>query len=284
MTPIVAIHGIGNQYSGETTMHTAWYPAMRDGLLLAGHDLTPDRLSCAFYGDTFRKAARVLAAGTPPYDASDVTDGLEQDLLMAWWAEAARSDAAVIAPSARTLGRTPKSVQNALNALSGSQFFAGLAERMMILSLIQVRKYLTEDPTRSAAIERVAHRITADTRVIVGHSLGSVVAYEALCANPQWPVRALVTLGSPLGVRNLIFDRLRPSPAGGVGRWPGQVTRWTNIADRGDVVALVKDLSPRFGDGVRSVEVDCGSKAHDAGRYLTAEATGAAIAEGLTHA
>ena len=48
--------------------------------------------------------------------------------------------------------------------------------------------------------------------MLVGHSLGSVVAYEALCANPEWPVRMLVTLGSPLGIPNLIFDRLEPAP------------------------------------------------------------------------
>ena len=59
---------------------------------------------------------------------------------------------------------------------------------------------------------------------MVGHSLGSVVAYEALCAHPEWPVRALVTLGSPLGIRNLIFDRLVPAPAAGdSGRGAGDV-------------------------------------------------------------
>ena len=94
-----------------------------------------------------------------------------------------------------------------------------------------------------------------DTRVMVGHSLGSVVAYEALCAHPQWPVRALVTLGSPLGIRNLIFDRLVPAPrlrptAGRVrGRGRGRVRSWVNVADEGDVVALVKDLRPLFGRG-----------------------------------
>lgn len=58
--------------------------------------------------------------------------------------------------------------------------------------------------------------VDADTRVVVGHSLGLVVAYEALCAHPQWPVQALVTLGSPLGRRNLIFDKLVPPHGPGV--------------------------------------------------------------------
>jgi hypothetical protein len=40
-------------------------------------------------------------------------------------------------------------------------------------------------------------RLFPTPRGWVGHSLGSVAAYEALCAHPQWPVRALATLGPP---------------------------------------------------------------------------------------
>ena len=124
----------------------------------------------------------------------------------------------------------------------------------MLFDLQQVRRYMTDPQVRRAAQDRVAAEVGEDTRVVVGHSLGSVVAYEALCAHPEWPVRALVTLGSPLGIRNLIFDRLVPAPAaagpGGVrGAWPGGVRSWVNVADAGDVVALVKDLRPLFGVG-----------------------------------
>jgi hypothetical protein len=59
------------------------------------------------------------------------------------------------------------------------------------------------------------------------------------------------------------------------------VVRWTNVAAPGDVVALVKQLSTCFGDGVEDVLVDNEAKAHDASAYLTAEETGDAIAAGL---
>lgn len=191
----------------------------------------------------------------------------------------------MVAPDARTLARTPRSVQSALNALSNSRFFAGLAERMMILSLKQVRRYLTDEAVRAEVQARVERCVSEDTRVLIGHSLGSVVAYEALCTHPEWPVRTLVTLGSPLGVRRLIFDRLRPEPdENGTGRWPGSVVSWTNIADDGDVVALRKNLSELFGERVRTTLVHCGAQAHDVTRYLTAEAVGQAIASGIANA
>jgi pimeloyl-ACP methyl ester carboxylesterase len=111
--------------------------------------------------------------------------------------------------------------------------------------------YLTDSALREAARDRVRALIGPDTTVVVAHSLGTVVAYEALCSLPGHRVRELVTLGSPLGVRNLIFDGLLPPPTADLGSWPGTpATRWTNIADARDVVALVEDLRPRFGPDV----------------------------------
>lgn len=117
--------------------------------------------------------------------------------------------------------------------------------------------------------------------MVIGHSLGSVVAYETLHAHVQRTGLTLVTLGSPLGIPNLVFDRLIPPPTAGSAQWPPAVADWTNIADRGDVVALVKELATRFGERVRDLSIDNGPKAHDPRPYLTARETGAAIARGL---
>ena len=191
-------------------------------------------IRCVFYGDVFRPAGRRLAVGDPWLTAADATE-FDQELLAAWWRGAAESDPRVVHPDARTLARTPGSVQAALRALSGSAFFAGLAERVMLFDLQQVRRYMTDPQVRRAVQDRVAAAVGEDTRVVVGHSLGSVVAYEALCAHPEWPVRALVTLGSPLGIRNLIFDRLVPAPAAGdFGRGAGRVAgRGAVVGERG---------------------------------------------------
>jgi len=233
----------------------------------------------AFYGDLFRPSGRSLAVGDPLYTAEDVEPGFEQELLHAWWLAASQTDPQVVAPDERTLARTPRSVQVALRALSYSSFFADVALRAMVFDLKQVRRYLTDPQLRQQTRQRVKAQIEADTKVLVAHSLGSVVAYETLCAYPDSSVRALVTLGSPLGTRNLVFNRLEPSPRAGLGAWPGAVRRWTNVADVGDVVALVKDLKPLFGSGVAGFEVNNGAHAHDCVSYLTAEQTGRAIAE-----
>jgi pimeloyl-ACP methyl ester carboxylesterase len=126
--------------------------------------------------------------------------------------------------------------------------------------------------------------VSDDTRVMLGHSLGSIVAYEVLCAHPELPVRSLVTLGSPLGL-GAVHRRLRPPVVDGRGQFPHGIERWTNIADAADMVALVKDLAPIFGTvtggTVDDVLVYNGATMHDVNPYLTAVETGRAVAAGL---
>ena len=217
------------------------------------------------------------------YTAIDVQDEDEAELLEAWWQAAAAAEPGTVPASEAggAKGRTPGLVQKALRGLGKSKFFAGVAEHLMIADVKQVTRYMRDTELRADIQACVQAAIGPDTRVVVGHSLGSVIAYEVLAASRGLGVKTLVTLGSPLGIPNVIFDKLTPLPADGVGAWPGSVQQWHNIADPGDAVALVKQLSPLFGGRVSDCLVYNGAKAHDAKPYLTAEETGHAIASGL---
>ena len=280
MSIIVGVHGIGHQFKGAHLLRSEWLPALQDGLERAGRKLeSPNDFACAFYGDLFRPAGK--SAMLPVYDARDVSDPWEQDLLGELWREAARIDLRVRAPGANTKAYVPDVVQKALRALSQSAFFAGIAENALIFDLKQVSRYLNEPDVRRKARERVKAAISPDTRVVVAHSLGSVIAYEALCDDPASQVDVFVTLGSPLGISNLIFNKLDPCPQNGLGMWPPGVKHWVNIADQGDVVALVKDLGTGFGPNVVNRSVANSALAHDATRYLTTRELGEAVALGL---
>lgn len=286
MARVVCVHGVGQRRETETTLHRMWAPALCGGVQLAGGRLEEHEVRCAAYGDLFRPPSRALAVGDPLIRVEDL-DEFERDMVTLWWAEAARTDPRVINPDTRSLARTPRGVQTALRALSGSRFFAALGQRALLGDLRQVRDYFKPDVRRKATTQ-VAKAVDNDTRVLVGHSLGSVVAYEALSANPSWPIQMLITLGSPLGIPNLIFDQLEPRPlsandAGSSARgvWPREGSAWTNIADDADVVALVKDLRPAFGPKLNGWIIDNGAHAHDVKPYLTAVETGRAILIGL---
>ncbi|MFF2367802.1 hypothetical protein ACFVU0_34520 [Streptomyces sp. NPDC058122] len=282
MAQIVTVHGIGQQQRGEQSLLASWRPALFDGIRRAKVPEPLDHnIEMAFYGDLFRPAGHTLGVGDPRYTAADVNEGMETELLLAWWQAAADCDPQIAPPGADTLARAPRSVQTALRVLSKSRFFSGIALRAMVFDLKQVSRYLTDQQLRAAACARVSALIDERTRVVVAHSLGSVVAYETLCALPGHGVRALVTLGSPLGIP-MIHRRLERGPGCTPGGIPGgSLLTWTNVADDGDVVALVKDLRPLFGPQVRSVLVHNGSRAHDATAYLTDPNTGQAISDGL---
>jgi hypothetical protein len=283
MAPVIGIHGIAQQYKGPQSLRAEWERALLDGVAFAGGAIAEGSFACAFYGGLFRPDGDVRSGATPHFHPSDATKD-EVDLLVAFFGEAARVEPDRVAEG-DLRASTPKAVQGLLRQLAQTRFFAGLADHIMIGDLKQVTRYLGEPDVRTRAQQSIDSVVTEDTRVLVAHSLGSVVAYEALHTyggNQRWKnVAALITLGSPLGIPNLIFDRLQPSPVDAKGKWPPGLKRWVNISDDGDVVALTKKLGPLFGAELVDVRIHNGATAHDVRPYLTARETGEAILHGL---
>jgi hypothetical protein len=289
---VVAIHGIGHRFEGSETIREAWLPALNSGLQEAGYALldSPDFLPI-FFGSIFRPP------GKRGFDVTLSADEERwaQELLVEFNREAARlseqnrgdsdptgEDPRIQAPDADSLSRSraPNSMQAILRQLSKSRFFKALApERLLLADLAEVRRFLHEAAIKAAVLERCEKDIKPGARVVIGHSLGSVVAYEALCRHPEWRVDTFISLGSPLGIRHLVFDALTPAPHNGRGIRP-EIRRWVNIADAGDIVALEKDLAKYF-DGIEDVRVYNGWASHDARRYLTARETGNIVGEAL---
>jgi hypothetical protein len=285
MPRVLAVHGIAQQYRSGPELTRVWLDALRGGLEVAGFRATADGLAetdvrVAFFGDLFRQRG-AMAGGEPPYTPADVKLGLERDLLERWYEAAVGQDPS-LGPPPGAMGPGRVGAQAMLNRLLRSRSFARVAQRGFIGNLKQVTAFLGQPDVKERALQRVADEVTPDTRVVVGHSLGSVVVYEFLARSALAQVELLVTLGSPLGIPNLVFERLTPAPTGGVGAWPGRVARWVNVADADDVVALRKQLAPLFPapDGKAGVEdhlVDNGNEPHAISRYLNAEPTGAAL-------
>ncbi|WP_447041680.1 hypothetical protein [Streptomyces sp. DSM 118878] len=283
---IVVVHGIGQEYGGPNTLQPGIARAIQDGLELAGGPhIDASDVVVGFYGHLFRPGQSQQTKGSQDaYTFRDVHSPAEVALLAAL-CEGVGYGGSLQSP-AGSKAVTPRFVQRSLLALSRSPFFAGAGERFLIGVLKQVTAYLNDDGVRCRVQAEISAAIRPETEVVVGHSLGSVVAYEALCARrPDWSVKAFVTIGSPLGIPNLVLGRLRPVPVSGRGRWPLGISSWSNLCDTRDVVALVKQLKPLFGSDSPEIEdvlIDNGWQAHSIDRHLTAKETGAAIARGLS--
>ena len=285
MPKILIIHGIGNQYLGESELLSAWYPALCDGLQRANCAALPTQAECfcPFYGDLFRKPGHMGAAAAPSPAAVAAASPDEILLLHAIWENAAQTDPKVPSPGAfgGSLVWLPNAAVRALNALAKSQYLAGYAPLQFFGDLKQVVRYLNDRDVHDQILNRVLSHVDAETKIVIGHSLGSVVAYEAVCAKPQ-AIETLLTLGSPLGIRNVVFDKLTPPPgAMGIGQWPGKIKHWRNVAASGDPVAAEKKLASCFPSQVEDRVIHSGWDAHSSTRYLNSLEAGEAVARSL---
>lgn len=145
-------------------------------------------------------------------------------------------------------------------------------------SVGQVARYFADDAVRCDAIGRVLDLIDDRTRVVIAHSLGSIVAYEA-AHQLRAPLPLLVSLGSPLGIEPI---RRRLVCQG----YPATVARWVNVMDRDDFVAAEPQIDSWFADGKPPeakfeavVTVDNGATPHRADFYLTKAAVGRPVGE-----
>jgi hypothetical protein len=245
MALIVAVHGIAQELKGEDTIGQSWRAAIRDGLRRASvaEESLPasDDIRIAFYGELFRESVQEAkpskSSDENPWLASDVLDDPVAEELLSRLVTAADQQNGGATKSISIFRRTPGWVQDAVLGLLGIPFFASMSEHVLVGTLKQVSMYLTNPIIRKTARERVLKAIDSNTKVLIGHSLGSVVAYEALFdLSTKMPL--FLTIGSPLGMPGIVFDKLLPTPKSGLGAWPNAAQRWTNVADPHDLVAL----------------------------------------------
>ncbi|WP_020124921.1 hypothetical protein [Streptomyces canus] len=242
---VVMVHGVQNWRPGvpapEATAELAaeWSPCLAEGYRAAGLGHIPaPHVQPAYYAHLLNDdEIQSVPTGIEELSAPEAA-------LLISWLQAAGLPAEP--PEGQAWGTMP--VRQALDWFARRQgISADLLARIAIALMPEVYVYLTSPARRAAARKAVAETVRASgATVVVAHSLGSVVAYEALHAFALPQVELLVTLGSPLGLPGGVFDALDPAPSGGRGMRPPSLDRWVNIADPGDLVAVPRRLGDRF--------------------------------------
>ncbi|MBT8086678.1 MAG: alpha/beta fold hydrolase [Gammaproteobacteria bacterium] len=88
--------------------------------------------------------------------------------------------------------------------------------------------------------------------LLIGHSMGSVIAYDALWelthdAADRALVDLFLTMGSPLGQRH-IQKRIKGYTASGAARYPHNIRHWKNLSAVGDLTSIDPRLTNDFAD------------------------------------
>ncbi|MFE6839026.1 serine peptidase [Streptomyces sp. NPDC057705] len=233
MTRVLGIHGVRNYKAADRTPHLGSARLRAEWLAAIGPAAPGLDLETAYYADLLRSERQSA-------DPADDELALVEQWAMVW-------------------GIDPSGVQG--RATGWLRWICGqvaertgqnpaVVEKSVKLFFPEVARYFTagRDPVR----ERVKSAIVRHRPdVVVAHSLGSVVAYEALHdLAGELDVRLLLTLGSPLALPNAVFHRLDPGPLEGRGARPPGVRQWVDIADVGDFVAVPKGELARVFEGV----------------------------------
>lgn len=283
MVDVLGLHGIAQQQRGRLQLLPDWQAGLGDGVERAkGLAWPKPALDLAYYGDVF--LAETDSKGKPQ-DPENVDDDIAAFLeAVQKDVEEVRTD--VVDPAqpldvedpAKGLKKLPMPLTR---LAAGLERRFGLAGKVLFFGdLVQVRRFQRDDGLAGTVLGRVREMLPQHPRVLIGHSLGSIVAYEALCRIPDHGITTLVTVGSPLGLRSIraamsqtARDRMPNLPPG--------VRGWINIYDPRDAVCLAGGLAgywPEIGDET----VDNGNEPHSITRYLGKKVTGKAVVEGLS--
>ena len=131
-----------------------------------------------------------------------------------------------------------------------------VASERMEVHLRDLRRYLSDDngiATHTRRMLKMRLRAAAEGRhptLLIGHSMGSVIAYDTLweltqSGRDRLQLDMLLTMGSPLGNRYM-QKRLKGADQKGYARYPANIRRWRNLSAVGDMTALDPYLADDF--------------------------------------
>lgn len=262
---IVGVHGIRQFkfHRDPSELEAIWFDAIRR--------------SCEFDSSDFHLAyyAPILHLGTRQgSDSADEFNDIESRVITSWLA-------AHGAPMPTAQGPATRRLRDGLDWFAQTKGGKSITPAVVASAFREVGVYvdpehkLRRHKARLAVATAIAHQ---RPRVLIAHSLGSVVAYESLWTWPSLPIELFLTLGSPLALPGVFAERLDPVGAGQLRKPPG-VMRWVNVADEGDLIAVPKRLSLYFRGIDEDLTVSLGTVAfHGIEAYLKCPEVAAILA------
>jgi hypothetical protein len=237
---LLLVHGRSQGGRDPVKVKAEWLGALDEGLKKAGLSLPANvTIDFPFYGDRLDEFVRQFDLPADPVivpkgnAAFDEFAQFRAEVAGEMRKQADITDAQVRSEM-RPVDVTEKGVENwewvqAVIRLLDRKL-TGVSATTIEVFLRDVFLYCRRDVVRRAIDAIVSDMFKADTAVVVGHSLGTVVAYNIM-RTAGFKVPLYVSLGSPLGIR-AIRKTLGTiaNPVGPKG--------WYNAFDRHDVVSL----------------------------------------------
>ncbi|MEU6011646.1 hypothetical protein [Streptomyces sp. NPDC047453] len=287
MARIVGVHGIRQSRTSKEQLTNDWSRALNRGLGELGRpDLPANALELPHWTGLLARGANHLGAEEDRFDAAVPLSEEEADFVATALEEVVRQEDLdrIQQRELQTLG-LPQLWPARLTRLvmAYDRRFPRGGGKLFVSMMREVRFYLYEPDLAAQVRALVAESFHASTSVVIGHSLGSVIAYDLLrrgeiALDGSSGVRTLVTCGSPLTISSV--RRGLNIADGEPLKLSGDVA-WVNVFDSGDFITGgmgLSALSPEITDA----EVDNGiGDPHSALRYLRTTQVAGVIADGF---
>jgi hypothetical protein len=256
---VVFIHGINQQGKNSALIRESWLEALGQPACLARC-----AVEAPFYGDVLacltdgRSGIEAVPQGVPESrEERDFTLGALEQIVRSYGL------ADEVIDEEQAVAQGVYDDRRLLAILRVLERISPLRGRLVLMLVRQAYAYLNRLDVSDAVDAIVTPVLTEGPCIVVGHSLGSVVAFKLLRGIAQQSP-LLLTVGSPLGLLAVQSALGRPRSV------PRGVSRWFNGLDPDDAVTLGKPLTKEtFAAGiVNKVTIDNGDEPHAITGYL----------------
>ncbi len=251
---LVFVHGRSQENKDAVTLKQEWIDAFRKGLAKNGKQLPIPEADIRFpyYGQTLYD----LISEVPADQVAEViVKGTRTDTVRRAFVEAVLGEVCAKARINDDKAQAMIGCEVVEHGVQNKKWVLGILRAIdkyvpyasgaaIAVATNDVYQYLRNSGIRDSIDGGVRAALEVPVqKVVVAHSLGTIVSYNLLTREGEsnkWDVSLFMTLGSPLGI-TMIKDNLKPV------RSPRCVAKWVNALDPADVVALYPLKKPRFG-------------------------------------
>jgi len=262
---IIGIHGLKNK-PPKRLLKRWWKKSIREGLNSAGHPSTCFRFDLVYWADILHpdplnpkiKDAKDPLFLSAPYRPSEGNPEKKPSSLRKKMLDILEDQMDKL-----FLNEDLSINFSGITDMIIHRFFTDLEAYYSPKTLtVNHKKQLIKDIIRRRLLKKLKKYKGKDI-LLIGHSMGSIIAYDVLLEKPNLTVDTLITIGSPLGIPVIISRIVQEQKLKVKGtkkdlpvRTPeGIIKAWFNFSDLEDKVAINYNLADDYAANSKHVKV-----------------------------